>query len=518
MYCLKHLKNPFWFIPVLMLMLTFAVQFTVMADEPDPLLEFFQTQRQLYGDIATREQLEQLEETAAQNEIDQMDTAETAEPTAFNETVWVVVIIAAAMGLAMGGLFWGRVNAGKPMIPVRDVRRKRSGSDTGAVSTLTVGEGELDIPSKLPGTWFSQLDPETRNRLLESARDDAAVVFFEKLGKQAIPTSADLKTATLAMGQTLTERVESLEWIESFCGEGATSEQRDYLKQHLKELLIPPDIPDPTLVRLELRAPVICAIAAVGAVIGMVLGGWIVKSFPDNVPVELGYILGAPVVSAAALGFVLLIAANEKIRNRILLGLGIVGGIDTALQIFKGFLPWPILGGAVAFAKRLLLYGVIGFIFFVSRRSNVCDHDHYRSEVEGIIEQWLRSAMAVIAVLTFKVESLEENPFHPKQGDTRSLVDIAGIVVKLKQAAPSDVPIVIDELAQRLTTRGFQISDFSATDEQQAAQHHTLIWEEWMCERYQTVGIIRPGDTVKIEEEPIIRDGAVEQKGMVRKK
>ena len=505
-FCIKIM---FWFI--LILTMNGATNSVVMAEDPevdrsaelsDELLEFFQTRRQLYGDIATREQLEQLKTVGEQN-------PESPNP---DETVFIIVLIAAAaFGIVAGGIISGRFKAGKSLIPMQGTGRKMVDSE--ATQGITIGEGDLDIPSKLPGTWFAQLDPQIRKQRLESARDDATALFFEKLGKQGIPTPSDLKIATCTMGQMLTDRVESIEWIESFCGEKATHEQRDYLKLHLRELLIPPKIPDPTLIRLEMRMPVICVIAAVGAVLGMVLGGWVVKNFLDNVPVELGYILGAPAVSALALGFVLLVATNETVRNRILFGLGIVGGIDIALQIFKGFLPWPILGGKLAFAKRLLLYGMIGFILFVSRRENICDHNHYRSEVEGIVEQWLHSAMAIIAVLTFKVESLEDNPFHPKQGDSQSLVDIAGIAQNLKQAAPDDLPIYTNMLIQKLQTRGFLV-----TDESQTESVSSLIWEESMREQYQTAGIIREGDTIKIEKEPILRNGIVEQKGLVRKK
>jgi hypothetical protein len=43
------------------------------------------------------------------------------------------------------------------------------------------------------------------------------------------------------------------------------------------------------------------------------------------------------------------------------------------------------------------------------------------------------------------------------------------------------------------------------------------IWKEEMRERFETFGIVRPGDEVEIVEQPVMKDGSVSKKGTVRK-
>ncbi len=370
-----------------------------------------------------------------------------------------------------------------------------------------------DIPSRLPTSWFAGVDRAEIERLIEHARTEAAETFFDRLGKRGVPSPADIKIASDALGIKLLERVESIGWIETLCGEDTPPDRQEYLKIHLKELLVPPEIPDPTLVRMEVRTPILCVIAAIGAVLGFLFGGWLARVVLQ-IPVESGLMFGAPIGAALGVLGVMFLANNETLRNRILLGLGIAGGIDVALQIFKGFIPWPT-GGKVSFLKRLVLYAVLAVAVFLSRREKVCDREHYRKEVESIVDEWLHSALAVIAVLTFKVQSLETSPFIPHAEDTETLTEIVSIAKKLKQAPSEDVSIVIDELAQELATHGFEIETESPTGMSSVEQ--TLIWDDSLSEQYKPFGILHAGDSVRVVKEPVIRDGVIEEKGVVKK-
>lgn len=375
----------------------------------------------------------------------------------------------------------------------------------------------VDVPSKLPGTWFSEIDRKEIKRLIEHAKTEATETFFERLGPRETPSPADIEVATNALGNVLKERAESLDWIDSLCGADTPLLQREYLKAHLKELLLAPEIPDPTKIRMEVRTSVLCAASAVGAVLGFLGGGWAAQRLL-NVPTESGLLFGTPIGAALGIAVVMGIANNETLRNRLLLGLGIAGGLDVALQIFKGFIPWPT-GGKVSFIKRLALYALLAVVVFISRREKNCDKKHYRQQIEAILENWLHCALTIIAVLTFKIRAIEESPFIPRAEDSRTLMNVVSVTKKLRAASGENLPLVIDELVQELETRGFEITAKKSTDENVPGESSSrpLRWDESLKERYTPIGILRPGDALEIVEEPILLDGLVEKPGVVRK-
>ena len=44
-----------------------------------------------------------------------------------------------------------------------------------------------------------------------------------------------------------------------------------------------------------------------------------------------------------------------------------------------------------------------------------------------------------------------------------------------------------------------------------------LVWAESMRERYNVFGHVEEGESVRVEQEPVVRGGVVQEKGMVRK-
>ncbi len=480
---------------------------SVPAHSDDPLLDVFNRLRKQYGDIAVQANLRRIgEEPKLEASVHKKE-----EDSTDRQMIYLGIIFAGAVLLVLAGMLFGR----RKTEPEATSNRKTSFS--GIVPSGSKDNGSIDVPSKLPTSWFAGIDRKEIERLIDHAKTETVDLFFEKLGDRDTPSTADIQAANQAMGIALKERTESIDWIESLCGTETSLQHQEYLKAHLKELLVPPEIPDPTLVRMEVRTTVLCAVAAVGAVLGFLCGGWVAR-WLLGIPAESGLLFGAPIGAALGVVFVMLVANNETLRNRILLGLGVAGGIDVAFQIFKGFVPWPT-GGKVSFVKRLLLYAVLALVVFVSRREKICDKKYYREEVESIVDNWLHTALAVVAVLTFKVKAIKENPFNPNLADTETLTGIVGIAKKLRRSSGENIPLVIDELVQELETHGFEIPEETEMPEYSVTvtPEQLLVWDDSMKERYKTMGIIRPGDTVKVEEEPIVRDGVVEKIGLVRK-
>jgi hypothetical protein len=319
----------------------------------------------------------------------------------------------------------------------------------------------------------------------------------------------------------LIEVIESNHWIETICGEDTTSDQRGYLRLHLRKLITPPPIPDLSHTQAEVRPLVLMLVTAVTTAIGLILGSGVVKLV--GISSETGLVLGSVLGAVFGVFSVMFLATHEKLRNWFLLGLGLVSGADLAVFWLRN-MSLVTRGSVLSILKRFVFYGGLALIACVSKRKKIFNRDNYRKEIEAIIEQWLRVVLAVFAVLTYKINSLEQNPFNRYAEDKDKLNTVVSIVKKLKRVDSRDTNITIDELVQELESCGFEVEgeavnvDSCNDNSVWATDNEELIWDETQNKFYSAIGIIRNGDKFQIVEEPIIRNEIVERKGIARKK
>ena len=84
---------------------------------------------------------------------------------------------------------------------------------------------------------------------------------------------------------------------------------------------------------------------------------------------------------------------------------------------------------------------------------------------------------------------------------------MAARIFDLEKLSKEDLPEGMAELARSVRNMGFDLED----------GEKTLVWNEKMAERYATFGAVETGDRVRIEREPLLQDGAVLSRGLVRK-
>ncbi|MDR1053045.1 MAG: hypothetical protein LBL39_02625, partial [Planctomycetaceae bacterium] len=330
------------------------------------------------------------------------------------------------------------------------------------------------------------------------------------------PSPAEIQVASDAVRNKLAEIIESNYWIETLCGEETTSEQRGYLRLHLRKLVVPLAIPDLSHVQTEVRTKIMATVTAITTTLGFIVGSWVssLVGVADGSCLVLGSVLGAVVGICG----VMFLAGNEKLRKRLLLGLGIAAVTDAAVFWLRGkTLVWR--GSFLSIAKRFCFYGGLAVIAFVAKREKVVNYDNYRKEIEAMIGQWLHSVIVIFVVLTYKINSLEQNPFNRYAEDKNKLNTIASIVKRLKKSEPNDTEITIIELVQELESCGFDIDDETNNNCcNNNPNQQNLVWNESQNKLYNPIGILRNGDNFQIIEEPITRDEIIERKGLVRKK
>ncbi|MDR2170759.1 MAG: hypothetical protein LBP59_11505 [Planctomycetaceae bacterium] len=377
----------------------------------------------------------------------------------------------------------------------------------------------VDIPFLLPSGWQSFFCGREVDKFVKDTVVEATDIFFDKLTSDS-PSQAEFQIASDAVQNKLSEVIESNYWIDMFCGEDATSEQRGYLRLHLRKLVPLPVIPDLVSVQSEVRFLVLVLVTVITTVVGLFFGGGIAQFF--GVVDDVGFMFGAVVGVIAGIFSVTILATRERLRNKFLLGLGLVAGADFAIFWLRNMF-LVLRGSPLLIIKRFIFYAGLMLIALAAKRKRIFNRENCRKEVEAIIGQWCNSVIAIFAVLTYKINSLEQNPFNRYMQDGEKLNVVVSIVKKLQKAEPKDTNIIIRELVQELEACGFEISneadgDNFCNDNYKLTTNKKFIWEESQNKFYNPIGIIRNGDKFQIIEEPVIRNEIIERKGIIKKK
>ncbi|MDR2345690.1 MAG: hypothetical protein LBE18_06455 [Planctomycetaceae bacterium] len=393
----------------------------------------------------------------------------------------------------------------------------------------------IDLPSLFPSDLFSESQEQIFKKLIKDTVIETSDIFFSKLTSKS-PLPSEIKIASDALKNKLTDTIESNYWIETICGEESTSDQRGYLRYHLRRLIPQVVIPDLSHTQSEVRLSVLMVVTAVSTALGLCLGN-VVSQLGlglglDIVTQEVGLMFGAIIGAVIGVFFVMYVAANEKLRNGFLLGLGLVAGTDLTIYLVRN-MSIILRGSVLSIIKRFVFYGGLAIITLISKRRIVFNRNNYRKEIEIIIEQWLHAVLMIFTVLTYKINTLEQNPFNRYAQDKDRLNTIVSIVRRLEKAAfdvnsdsdsdLSESKIIIKELVQELESCGFSISEETdssnlCNDNSELTPEAILIWDEFQNKFFDSIGIIRNGDHYQVVEEPIIRNEIVERKGIARKR
>lgn len=134
--------------------------------------------------------------------------------------------------------------------------------------------------------------------------------------------------------------------------------------------------------------------------------------------------------------------------------------------------------------------------------------------VRACVEQWLDWAVPTLTMLSLH-PSLSEGPATNKEAAFRR---IGKMIYALHKSERESLPIVADELIQEAKNYGFEGLDGPAafaSDRERAAE--TFVWKGSLDGKYKTFGHIVEGDRVTVERPPVVFEGQVVERGLVRK-
>jgi hypothetical protein len=271
----------------------------------------------------------------------------------------------------------------------------------------------------------------------------------------------------------------------------------------------------------------LCAAVAIGAIFGMFTGFFILSIlsslsyFKDSTDAIFVPVIGSAIGSVLCVGIIQFLSTHEKLHKWILLGLGVTASIDTVMQwFFNGTLlkMLPFKPKLSSYFKRLVICGLLAGLVLLSRRTKFCDKEHYRREVESVVGEWLYAITSVLAVLSKQKEEQTQNKTNNEKNE-KTLIEVVASVTKLQETFEhndtNNLQIFVKELVQTLESAGYKIETRTVISESE-----DLIWNETpeQTELYNTFGTLRKGDPFEIIETPIIKDGKVIERGLVRKK
>ena len=248
--------------------------------------------------------------------------------------------------------------------------------------------------------------------------------------------------------------------------------------------------------------------AAIGSLLGMaLLGGLLNLTLGVR---GLGMLIGGPGGAALSMYAVGRLTASKTLRRTLktLLGVAWTADLLGAASLGLGAL-WGRLAG-IGLLRRILIYaGVVSLLAF-TRGGAQYETRAYRDSVHDLIRQWVDVSSVLLCCLSA----------GPVASPTDAMLDadLARAIQDLHRADATALPAAAEALlleARRMGLEGVSTPPRFAQPDH--AERPRLRWSPELEERYRPFGLIEDGDTVIVEDEPVIQNGRVLEKGHVRK-
>jgi hypothetical protein len=344
-------------------------------------------------------------------------------------------------------------------------------------------------------------------RLREQLAERGTERFFAALVPTEPPSPAQLERATASAREAVFAALTADAVLDTLPTPPPDAGAREALRSSWLSLNPAWGLPGPPPGQ-GLSAQRLAVAAAVGSLLGMtVLGGLL------NLALDLravGMVIGAPAGAAAAMYAVGRVAESKSLRFALQALMGVAFTADLFGAAALGF--GAIWGRLVGFSllRRLFVYaGVISLLAF-TRGSAQYDTGAYRKTIREVIRQSVDFSALLLCGLSAgqvepaKVAALDAGLARAIQGLHRT--DGTGL--------PTAAEAVLLE-ARRLGLDGVATPPRFAQPTQ--AERPRRRWDAELAQQYRAFGLIEEGDTVIVEDEPVIVNGNVLEKGRVRK-
>lgn len=372
--------------------------------------------------------------------------------------------------------------------------------------------------------WLERMQP-LRQSLIEQAITDyrqaltSSAAGGSQPGKAPPPKSqrySDSKppqsihlTAHSALLHDRLRRGLSLDRLASQLPQPIDSERaRAALQLRWSATLPEPPTPQP-LLSLRLAPTRLAIVTGAAAALGALLLGLLAHTL-----LELRY-LGMVVGSAIAAGGSLLIltawAESTTLRRTLAGAIGVAAVAELGAVAASRLNPaalWRALSGRALFS-RLRLYLLATLLFIFLRPTPQIDFEATERLLRAQLAGWIDGALLRL----YPLATAAERP-------TSSLDPaLARAIVELAEQLPRGDRDRLEESAEALLreARRLGLDGLDRKPTTQAESSETMIWDGSDTIRFDTFGVIEPGDRVQVVASPVTQGGRVLVKGQVRK-
>ncbi len=332
--------------------------------------------------------------------------------------------------------------------------------------------------------------------------------FFAALGDGESPTTAQLERAVAAARDAVFAALATDAMLDRLPSPPLDAGTREGLRSQWYGLNPAWVLPGPPTSGRSLSAQRLAIAAAVGSVLGMLVFGTLLNLSLDLR--ALGMLIGAPAGAAGAMYAVGRLAESRALRMALTTLIGMAGALDVARVTTLGLAGlWGRLAG-MGLLRRILLYpGVVALLSF-TRGSTQYDRGAYRDSIRDLIRQWVDCSALLLC-------SLCSAPVEQPRGAVLD-ADLARAIQDLHRADLPGLPTAAEALlleGRRLGLAG--LTDPARFRAAERAARRQLRWGPELAQHYRPFGLIEEGDTVIVEDEPVIQNESVLEKGLVRK-
>ena len=343
------------------------------------------------------------------------------------------------------------------------------------------------------------------------ATEAAVRAFVANLGDSRCPSRDELQSAINASRGKLREFLFDRKTINALNRADSFNDSRlDAIALKFSRFAPPLNCP-PLPVFTELNPIRMSLAAMLGAVFGGLIGSFVGIYFLAMR--DVGLLVGAP-LGAFALTWGLEQASRSVWISRTLitaLGVATAAEVWAYLSVNPVAVIWRKLSGRDSI-KRITVYLLIIALLVFTRRRVTYDREILEQSVRQSVEGWLHNALRVLAVL------IEQQATQPNRGrsEEQAIAELGKRIIELNSSTPENLQGHVQDVIESARDAGFEGLD-NATTSSKSNDKSVLTWAEPMRERYDSFGYVEDGDTVFVEQEPVVRSGDLLKKGLVRK-
>ena len=344
--------------------------------------------------------------------------------------------------------------------------------------------------------------------LREGITEQGTERFFTVLGSTEPPDRARVDRASARARDEVFAALTADAVLDSLPSAPTTAGAREALRSRWLSLSPAWSFPLPASSGLGLSAQRLAIAAAIGSLLGMaVLGGLLNLTLGVR---GLGMLIGGPGGAALAMYAVGRLTESKALRRTLktLLGVAWTADLLGAASLGLGAL-WGRLAG-VGLLRRLLVYaGVVSLLAF-TRGGTHYDARAYRDSIRDLIRQWVDVSSVLLGCLSA----------GPVASPTGAVLDpdLARAIQDLHRADATALPAAAEALLLEARRMGLEgVSTPPRFVQSDHAERPRLRWSPELGQTYRPFGLIEDGDTVIVEDEPVIQNGRVLEKGHVRK-